>query len=227
MWGDLDDSPDKVIHAKEVGSWSQQHLGYQPFTKRRYDDTSDSSNGRLKSVAVYGGAKSAFDLVHFFATLHRNDPSLNLQCTPRDPVEVHWIIRDSGGGPSWMVPPTSSLPNGNVVGSDKAASIRIFHYLSACSYEVPKRLCYGAWRLYTEGSWLTRLFHGNPLGRWWVRWFWNSVDRDLQKFAGYSADSKMQLLRPSGRYANSGTYKEDHIADKRQRDHLWCYLWHC
>lgn len=189
------------MHAKEVGTWSRQNLGYQPLNGNKPNAKHEDAPRRLKSVAIYGGAKSGFDLAHFFATLHRNDPALHLTYTHKEPVEVHWIIRDTGGGPSWMVPPESPLPTGEVVASDKASSMRIFHFLSPCSYEVPKRICYGAWKIYTQGSWLTRLFHGNPLGRWWIASFWNSIGRNLDQFAGYTTDPKVQNLRPSRRCA--------------------------
>lgn len=159
----------------------------------------------LRSVAIYGGAKSAFDLVHFFATLHRKDAALHLTTAPEHPVEVHWIIREKGTGPAWMAAPSSALPNGDVLASDKAASTRLLHHLAPCSYEKPKSFAFGragdndSWSLRMEGSWLARLFHGNTIGRWWIRWFWNSVDRNLVDLAQYETNAKMQLLRPNKR----------------------------
>ncbi|KAJ5087382.1 hypothetical protein N7456_010998 [Penicillium angulare] len=194
-----------IIHATEIGTWSRTHLGYRPLPKpskpthkqlEEDSDPPDSPGSKIRSVVVYGGAKSSFDLVHFFATLHRKDPTLHLKFTPSDPVQVHWIIRDNGLGPSWMVPPTSSLPNGQVVASDKAASIRFLHHLSPCSYELPKRVYFRPWKS-GEDSWFARLFHGNPLGRWAIRRFWRSIDRELEEFAQYESDEKMRKLRPS------------------------------
>lgn len=106
-----------------------------------------------------------------------------------------------------MTPPTSSLPNGETVASDKAASSRFLHYLDPCCYEIPKRVSRqpatgSSQTLSVEGSWLVRLLHGNPLGRWWIRWFWRSVDRDLEEYAQYQSDPKMQLLRPSNRFVD-------------------------
>lgn len=197
-----------VIHAKDTGDWARARLGYRPLPENETkSELQVPARIDLRSVAIYGGAKSSFDLVHFFATLHRNDQTLHLATAPEAPVQVHWIIREKGTGPSWMAPPTSTLPNGDVVASDKAASSRFLHYLAPCSYETSKRLrlqdtvdgrIFG---LHVEGSWLTRLIHGNPLGRWWVRWFWDSVDRTLADPAQYEKDKKMQLLRPSKRYA--------------------------
>lgn len=199
-----------VIHAKDVGDWARENLGYQPLPSSPVQPPTGNSNEQqshpLKSVVIYGGAKSSFDLVHFFATLHRKDPALHLQYGPTDPVAVHWCIRKDGAGPAWMTPPTSSLLNGDTVASDKAASSRLLHYLDPCCYEVPKRVVRqqsakgNSWGLGVEGSWLVRLLHGNPLGRWWVRSFWRSVDRGLEGFAQYQSEPKMQLLRPSNRF---------------------------
>lgn len=201
--------PAPVIHAKDIGEWARAHLGYQPMpdAEKTIEPTPEEESGdlQLRSVAIYGGAKSSFDLMHFFATLHRKDPGLHLTLAPKDPVQVHWIIREKGTGPAWMAPPTSALPNGDIVASDKAASTRFLRHLAPCSYETPKRLALQrsaeskAWSLRLEGSWLARLFHGNPLGRWWIRWFWDSVDRSLEGLAQYEAESKMQLLRPHKR----------------------------
>ncbi|KAJ5084920.1 hypothetical protein NUU61_009499 [Penicillium alfredii] len=223
--GEVSEPVGTVIHAKHVGDWARENLGYQPLPKLSPSFNSDAGRefgSRLRSVAIYGGAKSAFDLVHFFATLHRNDPNLHLRSTPKDPVQVHWIIRDKGAGPAWMAPPTSSLPNGETVASDKAASTRLLNHLSPCCYEIPKRLSPASspliwgWGFQMEGSWLARFFHGNPLGRWWIRRFWASVDQNLEEIARYSADPKLQKLRPD----NSVVSCASSIGIANQRD-LW------
>lgn len=193
----------QVIHAKDIGGWSRMNLGYHPLPGAivavKDTQTEKYATSKVRSVVVYGGAKSSFDLVHFFATLHREEPSLHLKFTPEDHVEVHWIIRENSPGPAWMVPPTSSLPNGEVVASDKAVSTRFIHYLSPCSYEAPKRLSIKNWSVTSDGSWLARIFHGNIFGRWCMRWLRKSVDRSMEEFARYDADAKMQLLRPNKR----------------------------
>ncbi|CAI7658941.1 unnamed protein product [Penicillium glandicola] len=195
------DRPAPVIHAKDVGDWAREHLGYQPLKAPQAKPVNIpakySPYPQLRSVAIYGGAKSAFDLVHFFATLHRNDPKLRLKSTQESSVQVHWIIRDRGVGPAWMVPPMSTLPNGDTVASDKAASTRLLTHLTPCCYETPKRLYLGpSGGLHWEGSWLVRLFHGNPVGRWWIRWLWQSIDKGLEETAQYGSDLKMEKLRP-------------------------------
>jgi hypothetical protein len=195
------ESPAPVIHAKDIGCWAREHLGYQPLKVPKRSGFSQSRKSaaypQLKAVAIYGGAKSSFDLVHFFATLHRNDPRLRLASTQKYPIKVHWIIRDRGAGPSWMVPPTSTLPNGETVASDKAASTRLLSYLTPCCYEIPKRFSFKEFRW--EGEWLARIFHGNPLGRWWIGMFWRSVDKSLEDTAQYGSDPKMEKIRPENR----------------------------
>ncbi|KAJ5254718.1 hypothetical protein N7505_009869 [Penicillium chrysogenum] len=205
-------NPAPVIHAKDVGEWAREHLGYQPLKAPDSEVVSippkDSPDPQLRSVAIYGGAKSSFDLVHFFATLHRNDSKLHLKSTQESPVQVHWIIRDRGAGPAWMVPPMSTLPNGNTVASDKAASSRLLTHLTPCCYKTPRRLSLGpSGGLHWEGSWLARLFHGNPLGRWWVRWLWRSIDRSLEEAAQYGSDPKMEKLRPENRLPHVYVYR--------------------
>jgi hypothetical protein len=197
-----------VIHAKDLGDWARENLGYQPLSAPLppLHHPNDQQSHPLKTVVIYGGGKSSFDLVHFFATLHRKDSAMHLRVGPKDPVTVHWIIRKEGAGPAWMTPSTSSLLNSDTVASDKAASSRLLHYLDPCCYDIPKRLSLHcspdgqALGFCVEGSWIVRLLHGNPLGRWWIRWLWRSVDRGLEDFAQYQSEPKMQLLRPSNRF---------------------------
>jgi hypothetical protein len=199
-----------VIHAKDIGHWARRNLGYRPLPDPINGEKNTSRhelrNRQLRSVVIHGGAKSSFDLVHFFATLHQHDPMAHLDVTPQDPVQINWIIREKGTGPSWMAPPMSALPTGKVVPSDKAASSRLLHYFDPFCSEIPKRIVLQTpkggyiWNVRLEGSWLVRILHGNPLGRWFIRWFWGSVDRELEETAQYSKDSKSKMLRPSHRY---------------------------
>ncbi|KAJ5570848.1 hypothetical protein N7535_004508 [Penicillium sp. DV-2018c] len=206
-----------VIHAKEVGPWCRDNLGYEPVPgQNAHSDEENLHNGvkepaRVpRRVAIYGGAKSSFDLVHMFATLHQKDPSFHLRGLDAtdsiEPVQVHWIIRDGGSGPAWMSPPRSNMPNGQSIASDKVASTRFVGVLSPCTPIVPKRLTlrrssnFLGWKLTVEGSWLARILHGNPIGRYFVRRFWKSLDESWGDFAGYDSSQdggKMGLLRPT------------------------------
>ncbi|CAI7654734.1 unnamed protein product [Penicillium pancosmium] len=211
--------PGHVIHAKEVGKWCRNNLGYQPLPDQhlRSEEANSSSHEDItkprqipRRVAIYGGSKSSFDFVHMFATLHLEDRNFHLRglgaSDAIEPVQVHWIIRDGGSGPAWMAPPRSYMPNGQSIASDKVASTRFVGVLSPCTPLVPKRLTFRrssnllGWTITTEGSWLARILQGNPIGRYFVQKFWRSFDQSWGEIAGYDsfqAGGKIAQLRPT------------------------------
>ncbi|KAL4804746.1 hypothetical protein BDV18DRAFT_161835 [Aspergillus unguis] len=185
------------IHAKDVGQYCRENLGYQPIPQpMNYLQPESPLLSYPKSVVVYGGAKSAFDIVHLFGSLHRKREEFHLEGTPIKPVQVHWVIREDRGGPAWMMCPTAKVTN-KVIPSDQAAYMRMVGAMDRFVYEVPKRLEW-PWgsipRL--EGSWLRRLIHENRLGRAVMRQVWKGVDADIRAFAKYDAQPKMQKLLP-------------------------------
>ncbi|PKY00240.1 hypothetical protein P168DRAFT_222550, partial [Aspergillus campestris IBT 28561] len=197
------------IHAKEVGQYCRDNLGYRPIprAKKKKKDSDEIRflyEQTLRTVVVQGGAKSSFDFVHLFASLHRDMPSHSLDSKHPEKVQVHWVIREKNAGLAWMAPPESKLPNGRFAPSDKAASTRLVGMLTPCVYNTPKRIALSppsgndawGWRPLVEGTWWCRLFHGNPVGRFAVRRLWMSIDRDIKMSAGYDSDPKMEKLRP-------------------------------
>ncbi|PLB43432.1 hypothetical protein P170DRAFT_459815 [Aspergillus steynii IBT 23096] len=196
------------IHAKDVGNYCRDNLGYHPIPSTEKESSEDSDDRSIKAqvlrrVAIQGGARSSFDFVHLFASLHKSNPELQLKVENQEPIEVHWVIREQGSGAAWMAPPMSELPNGQYVASDKQASTRLCGILTPCVYSLPKRITLVRspsalrWRFQTEGSWTRRFLHGNPVGRFLVRQLWKSVDCQVNKSADYTSDSKMELLRPT------------------------------
>lgn len=196
------------VHAKDVGSYCRSKLGYQPILNTEKNSSEDSEDrlleGRtLRKVAIQGGAKSSFDFVHLFASLHRYNTELQLNVEYQKPVEVHWIIRNQGSGVAWMAPPMAKLPNGKSVASDKQASTRICGMITPCVYGLPKSISVVraqsklGWNLQMRGSWTHRVLHGNPVGRFAIRQLWKSVDCQFIKSVSYASDSKMRLLRPT------------------------------
>ncbi|KKK23537.1 hypothetical protein ARAM_003918 [Aspergillus rambellii] len=188
------------IHAKDVGRYCRHALGYRPIPCPDTGAKKDTESNSLRSVVVYGGAKSSFDFVHLFGSLHRNSSSLGLEYQPQ-PVQVHWVIREEGQGPAWMTSPTTLLGNRRVA-SDQAGSTRMVAMLGRCVREVPKRIVWGSSRgLYNwipriEGSWMRRLLHGNLFGRYLIRQLWKQLDVGIQISAGYDSQPKMEMLRP-------------------------------
>ncbi|KAF9890547.1 hypothetical protein FE257_005678 [Aspergillus nanangensis] len=213
-----------VIHAKQMGEYCRENFGYEPIGPSESHQVHSYRNRTIRSVAIQGGAKSSFDFVHFFASLHRNLPDWHLDSKHSNPVQVHWVIDDRGTGPAWIAPPKAQLPTGAVVPSDKAASTRLIGLLHPCEYDTtPRRPAPGItpvkseWGPYLEGSRLRNLLHGSRLGRFLVRRVWEGVDREMATLAQYDADAKMDKLRPmqgviecgsSGGIANQANFWE-------------------
>ncbi|KAL4885825.1 hypothetical protein BJY04DRAFT_230090 [Aspergillus karnatakaensis] len=192
------DNPVPAIHARDLGAYCREKLGYRPIPHPREKVKSESKNIPIpRSVVVYGGAKSAFDFVHLFGSLHRNSTLFGLEAQSTEPVQVHWIIREDGHGPAWMVEPTTQLGTKEIP-SDQVACTRIMKVISPCENEIPKRIKWSGFSFpRLEGSWGRRLLHGNPLGRSLIRWMWKRVDDSINAFAQYGSQPKMKKLRPA------------------------------
>ncbi|KAL4793162.1 hypothetical protein BDV19DRAFT_380292 [Aspergillus venezuelensis] len=192
------DHPIPEIHAKDLGQYCRDTLGYLPIPQKKRVQEKKEQLHPPKSVAVYGGAKSAFDFIHLFGSLHCNSESFNVGVRPKDPIQVHWIIREDGHGPAWMTRPTAQLGR-KMVPSDQAVCTRVVGLMSICVNEIPKQISWPS--IYSiphlKGSWRRRVLHGNPLGRALIRHLWKGVDADIHDFAQYDSQPKMGKLRPS------------------------------
>lgn len=189
-----------TIHTRDVGQYCRENLGYQPIPQtENHSEAASPTCSFPKSVAVYGGAKSAFDLVHLFASLHRNAELFHLGGRPPEPVQVHWVIREDGGGPAWMMLPTTKAGDKEMP-SDQAGYTRMMGLIDRQVYEVPKRIVWPSSSAVPriEGSWSRRLLHENRLGRAGMRQLWKQVDASLNAYANYSSQEKMAKLLPQG-----------------------------
>ncbi|KAI9370421.1 hypothetical protein BJX61DRAFT_548963 [Aspergillus egyptiacus] len=191
-----------AIHSRDIGQYCRENLGYQPIpSPQKHRKVAAQHYSFPRSVAIYGGAKSAFDFVQLFGSLHRSE-SLKLDARPVTPVQVHWIIRDDGHGPAWMTQPTTRLGTKQLP-SDQAGCTRVVGILVRCVHEVPKRIVWrssstpGSWIPRMEGSWIRRLLHGNPVGRFLIGQMWKQVDASVQASAKYDSQPKMEKLRPA------------------------------
>lgn len=190
------------IHAKEVGAYCCDRLGYRPLNKEA-QPTGIRHRQPLRSVAVYGGAKSSFDFVHLFASMHRHAQEFQLDHTPPEPVQVHWIIRDKGAGAAWIAPPESRLYSGEVTATDRTVSTRLSGLMNICAHPMWKQISLvrqpnsWKWNLRAEGSWLYSLLYGNPLGRLVIERNRRWADQGLSEYVGYASSPKMMLLRPT------------------------------
>ncbi|KAG7407768.1 hypothetical protein DER46DRAFT_363002 [Fusarium sp. MPI-SDFR-AT-0072] len=130
---------------------------------RSHEDT----YGTAKSVTVFGGTKSAWDMVYLYATKG---------------IQVNWVIRESGHGPAWNAPPYVT-PFKKWL--EKLAHIRMLTWFSPCSW--------GA----ADGYVKTRNFyHGTFIGRAIVDKFWSILGNDVITLNKYDSHPETAKLKP-------------------------------
>ncbi|KAJ4231911.1 hypothetical protein NW759_002307 [Fusarium solani] len=120
-----------------------------------------------KSVTVFGGTKTAWDLVYQYATKG---------------VEVNWVIRESGHGPVWMAPPYVTPLKKWL---EKLAHTRMLTWFSPCSW--------GAADGYTKTR---NFYHGSYVGRGIVNKFWDILAGDVMTLNQYDAHPETAKLKP-------------------------------
>ncbi|KAK6594796.1 flavin-binding monooxygenase-like protein [Botrytis cinerea] len=120
-----------------------------------------------KSVCVFGGAKSAFDMAYAYASKG---------------IHVDWIIRESGHGPGWM---SESYATPLKIWIEKMVNTRILSWFSPCIY--------GDYDGYgTVRSWL----HGTVAGRWFVDKYWANSGNEIKTVNGYDKHPETAKLKP-------------------------------
>ncbi|KAF5645769.1 dimethylaniline monooxygenase [Fusarium sp. NRRL 25303] len=130
---------------------------------RNHEDT----YGTAKSVTVFGGTKSAWDMVYLYATKG---------------IQVNWVIRESGHGPAWNAPPYVTPLKKWL---EKLAHIRMLTWFSPCSW--------GA----ADGYVKTRNFyHGTFIGRAIVDKFWSILGNDVITLNKYDSHPETAKLKP-------------------------------
>lgn len=120
-----------------------------------------------KSVTVFGGTKTAWDLVYQYATKG---------------IHVNWVIRESGHGPVWMAPPYVTPLKKWL---EKLAHTRMLTWFSPCSW--------GS----ADGYETTRSFyHGSTIGRAIVNKFWSILQGDVLTLNQYDSHPETAKLKP-------------------------------
>ncbi|KAF5696046.1 dimethylaniline monooxygenase [Fusarium globosum] len=127
----------------------------------------EDTYGTAKSVTVFGGTKSAWDMVYLYATKG---------------IQVNWVIRESGHGPAWNAPPYVTPLKKWL---EKLAHIRMLTWFSPCSW--------GA----ADGYVKTRNFyHGTFIGRAIVDKFWSILGNDVITLNKYDSHPETAKLKP-------------------------------
>jgi cation diffusion facilitator CzcD-associated flavoprotein CzcO len=125
------------------------------------------SSPSLSSVTVYGSAKSAYDAVYLFAS---------------QGIKVHWVIRASGMGPTWMMPPYVTPFKR---WAEQLVAMRGMSWMSPCIW--------GDADGYVR---IRRWLHGTWLGRKVVDGFWWLLENDICTLNKFDAHPETQKLRP-------------------------------
>lgn len=144
-----------IMHSAELGKKGQALT----------DDPS------VKTIAVLGGGKSAYDSVHLAGKAGR---------------QVEWIIRKSGKGPEWIFPALTPLGPFPAI-REKLAARRIISFFSPC--------------LWTDGfSWIRYFLHSTALGKMMAQGFWSNIHAATLQDCGMRKDERTKVLEPEQKY---------------------------
>ena len=132
----------------------------------------------IEHVAVYGGAKSAYDTVYMLASHGKR---------------VSWIIRASGHGPTYMAPAHVYLGPFRCW-LEKLTTTRLLTFFSPC-----------VWGQFDGFGYLRSLLHETQLGRKLVDIFWQKLTAETIAQTGLDKDNSLKKLipdQPAFWYAN-------------------------
>jgi cation diffusion facilitator CzcD-associated flavoprotein CzcO len=143
---------------------------------------------KIMKIAVLGGGKSAYDVVHDAAS---------------QGIEVEWIIRKSGRGPSWVTPAYTDIGPFKTSRANLATR-RLVGLFSPHIYGTPGGF-----------GWLRWLLHKTKAGKAITRKFWDNMHQATLHECKYSQDTTTAGLEPIaspfwyGTYSGILTYEDD------------------
>ena len=117
-----------------------------------------------RRVIVYGGAKSAWDAVYAYTTAG---------------VQVDWVIRSTGRGPCWMLPPW----NEDGTPMEDGPFSRLLTIFSPHWWQ-------------KRNSWLSWFLFRTTVGRLLVTTFWSSFENTIIRRNGYNEHPEVNRLKP-------------------------------
>lgn len=144
----------------------QEQFGAPLFHGKDFLDYAETLE-TAKSVTVFGGTKTAWDLVYQYAIKG---------------IEVNWVIRETGHGPVWMAPPYVTPLKKWL---EKLVHTRMLTWFSPCSWG-------DADGYVTTRSW----YHGSAIGRALVNQFWNILGSDVVALNQFDAHPETAKLKP-------------------------------
>ncbi|EKG17243.1 Pancreatic hormone-like protein [Macrophomina phaseolina MS6] len=144
----------------------QEGFGSPIFHSKDFADRADTLK-TARSVAVLGGAKSAWDAAYAYASAG---------------VPVNMIIRKAGRGPVWMSPPYVTPLKKWL---EKLVHTRFLQWFSPCIWGDEDG--YGSVRGFLHGTWL---------GRKIVDIFWSILGNDVIALIGFDKHPEIKKLKP-------------------------------
>lgn len=120
-----------------------------------------------RRVTVFGGTKSGWDAVYAYATRG---------------IQVDWVIRSSGHGPSWMAPPHVTPLKKWL---EKLVMTRLLTWFSPCIWGAADG--YGTIR---------KFLHGTRAGRFITDKFWSILGNDVVALNNYDSHPETAKIKP-------------------------------
>ncbi|KAK0638945.1 cofactor FMO1 FAD enzyme [Cercophora newfieldiana] len=127
------------------------------------------NNPSIKTIGVIGGSKSAYDAVYLAASTGHN---------------VEWIIRKSGRGPVWVMPPHTMMGPFKAL-REKLLTRRLVSFMSPWSFPDHSGL-----------GWIRNFLHFSWLGKKITQKFWGKLQAGSLKDGRYRNDKDFAALEP-------------------------------
>ncbi|KAK5653414.1 hypothetical protein OQA88_8899 [Cercophora sp. LCS_1] len=141
------------IHSSELGRQSDEMMGSRD----------------IKTIAVVGGSKSAYDAVYLAASTGH---------------KVEWIIRESGRGPTWVFPAYTFLGPFKAL-RESLLTRRIVSFMSPWVF--PDASGFG---------WLRRVLHFSRIGKAIPQRFWAKIQQSTLRDCQYRQHDELSVLEP-------------------------------
>ncbi|KAK4251315.1 hypothetical protein C7999DRAFT_28045 [Corynascus novoguineensis] len=144
----------------------QEQFGVPVFHSKDFAKHADTLES-AKKVTVFGGTKSAWDVVYTYASKG---------------VKVDWVIRSSGHGPIWISPPYVTPLKKWL---EKLVHTRLLTWFSPC-----------IWGDADGYRGIRRFFHGTAIGRSITNAFWSVLGNDVLTLNQYDSHPELRKLKP-------------------------------
>jgi len=129
-----------------------------------------------KSVCVLGGAKSAYDAAYTYASRG---------------IHVHWVIRESGHGPSWMA---NSYVTPFKLWVERLTKVRFLTFMTPC-----------IWGDNDGFASVRNWFSKNIIGKFIASRFWRVLQADIATDVKWDAHPETAKLKPWSDVKYTGT----------------------